>query len=620
MITYTRHLLLLLLLAFSLNGVAQQDSSRLKKDSLLNVQLDQQQRRVRQLSAERLADSLKRAELEKQISSVDNTQKVSLLKELDRLKQADSLRLAQQKHQVDSLRKFVKGFPVVPFRDTLFSLFTRQGSFPAKERAEIISNRIAKLAERFGFKIDSLKLAGSEETTDIVFKDQLLISISDQDALWQNTSRQQLAETIRVAIGKAVINHQAETRWQTLLQEGLSALLVIAIVALLIYGLNRLFKWVVAKLGGHQSWFSKGIRIKNYELLNAERELYIVQLVVKLIKWLLIILLVYMALPVLFGIFPFTRDISQTLLGYIVSPLKKIGSAIWDYIPNLITIIVLVVIFRYILRFFRFIKTEIERGQLNIPGFYPDWAAPTYQIVRVLILAFMLIVIFPYLPGSDSAVFKGVSVFVGVLFTFGSAGALGNIVSGVVMTYTRAFKLGDRVKIGEVTGDIIAKTLLVTRIRTIQNEIVSIPNSTVISNHTINYSSDAPDKGLIMHTTVTIGYDAPWRQVHELLISAALATPMIEKEPLPYVLQTSLDDYYVSYRINAFTKEPNKQAVIYSALHANIQDKFNEAGVEIMSPHYKALRDGNQTTIPTDYLPKDYIAPGFTTEQRKPKS
>lgn len=277
-------------------------------------------------------------------------------------------------------------------------------------------------------------------------------------------------------------------------------------------------------------------------------------------------------------------------------------------------------IFCYILRFFRFIKTEIERGQLKIPGFYPDWAAPTYQIVRVLILAFMLIVIFPYLPGSDSAVFKGVSVFVGVLFTFGSAGALGNIVSGVVMTYTRAFKLGDRVKIGEVTGDIIAKTLLVTRIRTIQNEIVSIPNSTVISNHTINYSSDAPDKGLIMHTTVTIGYDAPWRQVHQLLIDAALATPMIEQEPAPYVLQTSLDDYYVSYRINAFTKEPNKQAVIYSALHANIQDKFNEAGVEIMSPHYKALRDGNQTTIPADYLPKDYMPPSFITEQRKSKS
>lgn len=205
----------------------------------------------------------------------------------------------------------------------MFSLFTRQGSFTAKERAEIISTRIAKLADHFGFKADSLKLTASEQTTDIVFKDQLLISISDQDALWQNTGRQQLAETIRAAIGRAVIQHQAETRWQTLLQEGLSALLVIAVVALLIYGLNRLFKWALAKLSGHQSWFSKGIRIKNYELLNAEREMYIVQLVVRLVKWLLIVLVVYLALPVLFGIFPFTRDISQTLWDILSARLKK---------------------------------------------------------------------------------------------------------------------------------------------------------------------------------------------------------------------------------------------------------------------------------------------------------
>lgn len=613
---FYRYLLLLGALLTVVTATAQKDSSRIKKDSLLNVQLDQQQQRVRQLSAERLADSLKRIELEKQFNTVNNEQKAVLIKELNQLKQADSLRRAKQRHQVDSLRKFVKGFPVVPFRDTLFYLFTRQGSFTARERAEAISLRIAKLGDIFGFKPDSLKIASAEQTTDIVFQDQLLFSISDQDALWQNTTRVRLAKNIRMTIARSVVQHQEETKWQTLLKEALSALLVVVVVVLLIYVLNRFFRWIMVRIHAHQSWLGKGIRIKNYQILDAAGILYVARLVMRLLKWLLIILIIYMALPVLFGIFPFTRNFSQILIGYIASPLKTTGAAILNYIPNLITIIVLIAIFRYVLKFFRFLQTEIEREQLKIPGFYPDWAAPTYQIVRVLILAFMLIVIFPYLPGSDSAIFKGVSVFVGVLFTFGSAGALGNIVSGVVMTYTRAFRIGDRVKIGEVTGDIIAKTLLVTRIRTIQNEIVSIPNSTVISNHTINYSSDAPEKGLILHTTVTIGYDAPWRQVHELLISAALATPMIESEPAPYVLQTSLDDYYVSYRINAFTKEPNKQAVIYSALHANIQDKFNEAGVEIMSPHYKALRDGNQTTIPTEYLPKDYQAPGFRTEQK----
>ena len=519
-----------------------------------------------------------------------------------------------KQQQPDSLGKTVKSFPVTPFHDTLFYIYNRQGSFTPQERAEAITKRIQKTSDDLTFTPDSLVLSPSESSADILFENNILISITDKDALFQHTTKEKLAANLRGIIAKAVVKYQHDTTWQTLLKEGLSALLVVVIVILLIYVVNRLFKWILAKTN---QFFNKGIKLSNYELLNAERQFYALNFILKIAKWFIILLVVYLALPVLFGIFPFTRNISDTLLGYIISPLKKIGLAVWDYIPNLITILVLVVIFHYILRFLRYIKSEIASGRLTIPGFYADWAKPTYQIVRVFILAFLLIVIFPYLPGSDSPIFKGVSVFVGVLFTFGSAGALGNVVSGLVMTYMRSFKLGDRVKIGEVSGDIIEKNLLVTRVRTIQNEIISIPNSTVLGSHTINYSSDAQDKGLILHTEVTIGYDAPWRQVHQLLIDAALDTPMVEQEPKPYVLQTSLDDYYVSYRINAYTREPNKQAIIYSHLHANIQDHFNKAGVEIMSPHYKALRDGNATTIPPDYLPKDYVAPAFNTQERK---
>ena len=175
----------------------------------------------------------------------------------------------------------------------------------------------------------------------------------------------------------------------------------------------------------------------------------------------------------------------------------------------------------------------------------------------------------------------------------------------------RLFKLGDRVKIGDVTGDVIEKSMLVTRIRTIKNEIISIPNSTVMSSHTINYSSDAVEKGLIIHTTVTIGYDVPWKDMHQALIDAALRTDLILKDPGPYVLQTGLEDFYVSYQINASVREANKQAIIYSHLHQNIQDVCNERGIEILSPHYRAARDGNMTTIPSSYLSKNYKAPGF---------
>jgi small-conductance mechanosensitive channel len=295
----------------------------------------------------------------------------------------------------------------------------------------------------------------------------------------------------------------------------------------------------------------------------------------------------------------------------VLNPLKDIGLGLWNYLPNLITVIVIIVVFRYVLKGLYFLKLEIQQENLKLPGFYSDWAAPTYQIVKVLVFAFMIVVIFPYLPGSDSPVFQGVSVFLGFLFTFGSAGSLSNIIAGLILTYMRLFKMGDRVKIGSISGDVIEKNMLVTRVRTTKNEIISIPNATVMNSHTINYSSDAPEKGLIMHSTITIGYDVPWRKMEAVLIKAALKTPLLLDDPAPFVLQTSLDDFYVSYQINAYTREPNKQATIYSNLHANIQDFCNEAGIEIMSPHYRAARDGNQSTIPADQLPKDYKTPSF---------
>lgn len=598
---------------------AQQDSLiQQKKDSILELKLNKQYNKVQQLSAERLADSLRKVELQTQILTLnadDHLRRSTLNKELTTIQGRDSIRRVQQKHQIDSLRQIVTGFPVHPFRDTLFDIFTRQGSFLPKERAEAITNRLLKISEDYQFRPDSIKVISAEQTADIYYKENLILSVSEQDALWVGTTKQILAVRYKALIGKSIVRYRDETSWQTLLKQSLLAILVLVVVGLLIYFVNRLFKWVHAKTVREKSWYSSGIKIRNFQLLDPARQLSVICSIITVIKWLTVILVIYLALPVLFGIFPFTKEISHTLIGYIISPLKNIALSLWAYVPDLITIVVIVVIFRYVLKFFHFIKSEIEAGRLTLPGFYPDWANPTYQILRVLILAFMLVIIFPYLPGSDSVVFKGVSVFVGVLFTFGSAGALGNIVAGLVLTYMRAFKIGDRVKIGEVTGDVIGKSLLVTRVRTIQNEIISIPNSTVMSNHTVNYSSDAAVNGLILHTTVTIGYDTPWKQIHQLLIDAALNTEMVEKEPSPYVLQTSLDDYYVSYRINAYTKEPNKQARIYSNLHANIQDQFNKAGVEIMSPHYKALRDGNATTIPVDHLPKDYQAPPFRTKE-----
>ena len=497
----------------------------------------------------------------------------------------------------------------------MFLIYSKLGSFTAKDRADAISSRIKKLAGNFRFSTDSLTITESESTIDIGFGETIIMSVSENDALWNDTTKEELAKVYKKIIGDAVLKYKSETSFSTLAKEIGLALLVIVIVFFFIKYIIRLFGWLTKKIREQENKKIKGIKFKNYTLFDANRQVNALLNVNTILKWLIILLVIYIALPILFGIFPWTENFAGTLFGYILNPLKKIAGGFWNYLPNLITIIVIIFVFRYVLKGIHFLKTEIEKGKLNIAGFYPDWANPTYQIVRVLVFAFMVIVIFPYLPGSESPVFRGVSVFLGFLFTFGSAGSLSNVIAGLVLTYMRLFVIGDRVKIGEVVGDVVEKSLLVTRIRTIKNEIISIPNSTVMSSHTINYSSMAVDNGLIMHTTVTIGYDVPWKDMHQALINAANKTDMLLKDPEPFVLQTSLDDFYVSYQINAYTNEPNKQAEIYSQLHQNIQDCCNEAGIEILSPHYRAMRDGNMTTIPPDYLPKDYKAPAFNVQK-----
>jgi len=578
-----------------------------------------QAEQLRELETARIADSLKKIELEFRLSelkSTDNLKKEDLLRQLADVKIKDSLRILQQKQKIDSLRSFVKGYPVVPFlEDTLFFVYNRIGSFNPKERAASITGRIRNLANDYYFSKDSIKILISETSADLLYGDGVLMSISESDALWANTAKEILAQHYKDLIANSVTNYKNATSWQTILKQAGLAFLVVALLVIIIYFIGKLFRWTRKKIEAERNKRIKAVKLRNYELLNVSRLTGLYILINSCIKWLTIVTAAYFTLPILFSIFPWTKNFTGTLLSFFIDPAKLILTGIWNYLPNLFTIIVIVVVFRYVLKGIHFFKTEVEKGVLKLPGFYPDWANPTFQIIRALVYAFMLIVIFPYLPGSDSPVFQGVSVFLGVLFTFGSSGPLGNIIAGLVLTYMRSFKIGDRVKIGEITGDIIEKSILVTRIRTIKNEIISIPNGTVMGSHTVNFSSDAPERGLIVHTTVTIGYDVPWRQVQQLLIDAALATEFVEKQPLPFVLQTSLDDYYVSYQLNAYTKEPNRQALTYSQMHQNIQDKFNEAGVEIMSPHYKALRDGNATTIPSDHLPKDYIVPAFKVER-----
>ncbi len=390
----------------------------------------------------------------------------------------------------------------------------------------------------------------------------------------------------------------------------LSGLLTIALIAV-VKGIQRLSQSLSTRIPLWKGTLIKPITLKNIHLLTEERIVEMLLLANKALTFVILIITGYFYFTLLFNFFEFTETWASALFHFIANPLFSALGAFISYLPNLFSILVIIGITRYLTKFVHFIFGEIGKGTISFPRFHRDWAEPTYKITRFLIFIFAAIVIFPYLPGSNSPFFQGISVFVGVLFSLGSSSAISNIVAGVVLTYMRPFKVGDRVKIADTMGDVMEKTLLVTRVRTIKNVDITIPNSMVLSSHIINFSSSAQDRGLILHTSVTIGYHAPWKQVHTLLIDAANATENILKEPKPFVFQTSLDDFYVNYELNAYTESPNVMATTYSDLHQNIQDKFNEAGVEIMSPHYAAMRDGNQTTIPETYLPKSYQAPAF---------
>lgn len=592
-------LLFLTILLTGLSAPAQQDSSQ-NTDNVAAVNL------MKQAERQHIADSLKEVLLTEQMQSLkpDEIRQQKLIQQqLHELQKRDSIRNLSFRKRIDSLKLHIQGIPVVIGADTLFRFYTNLGSFTATERAEHSKERISKIARLFSLKKDSLTIMDNQNSSDIFFNEQIILSVTQDDALWQNMNKDLLARQCKDKILQAIANYQDSISLLTRLKQVGLCLLVIFIQFLLVKGVNYLFrKGVDANICRKKDEWFTGIRIRDFEIVNSGKQINALLFISKMFRYLVNLIQLYLTLPILFSIFPVTQRLAETLFGWILAPVSMLLKNFVNYLPKLFMIIVIVIIMRYIVKFLRYITSEIETEKLKVPGFYPDWAKATFNIVRIFLYAFMLVMIFPLLPSSDTEIFKGVSVFIGIVFSLGSSSIIANIVAGMVITYMRPFKIGDRIKIGELTGDVIEKSPFVTRIKTHKNEIITVPNSNILSSSVVNYSFSASENGLIIYTTVTIGYDVPWRQVHALLLRAASRTQHILEQPKPFVLQTSLDDFYVSYQLCAYTREAALQATIYSELHQNIQDCFNEEQVEIMSPHYRSNRNGNPTTVPANYF------------------
>jgi small-conductance mechanosensitive channel len=488
------------------------------------------------------------------------------------------------------------------------------GSLTPQKRAELVEQNIHLFAKGRS-NPNTLKITQQKGGYEIGNVETVLIVITEADAQFSGKTAALVAQETLQHIQFAVTNYRAQHSWESYALGVVYTLLAILVLWQALRWNNRAFVWLASKLAVLHENGTRGLKLKGVEVLSANRLESLVLLALKVLRIFVVLLCLYFFLPLILSFFPETRKLSSTVFDYLLSPFTSIFYSFIKYLPNMFSILVIGIVAFYALKLIAAVFSLIEQGDLKFDWFYDDWARPTYQIVRFLVIVTALVSAYPYIPGSSSQAFQGVGLVLGAIISFASSSAISNIVAGVILTYTRAFRLNDRIKVGDTVGDVVEKTLLVTRVRTIKHVIITIPNSLVMGSQIINYSTSAASGlGVILHTSITIGYDVPWQQVEDLMIAAALDTDKLLSDPKPFVLQTSLDDWYVAYEINAYTKQPEKMAVIYSDLHRNIQKQFDAAGVEIMSPHYMTLRDGNASTVPSVLTAPGYVTPSFQVQ------
>ena len=459
-------------------------------------------------------------------------------------------------------------------------------SFPAQGRADAIVQRIEQAAANPQIEPSAVRTQTDEGLLTIYAGPIRIMAVTDVDALVEHQSLPLVAKAIELRIREAIVEYRMARTHERLLAGALrvaAATVVLALVGATLLWLGRRLRRRISYEVSHRV---QSVEIQSFQILRAERIRGTVLGLLKALVFLALIAVIVAWLVYVLRQFPWTRGAGDSLLANVIAPLRSLGRGFIQSIPDLLFLTVLFFLIRGALRMIRSFFLAVERGFVSLDNFEPEWAMPTYKIVRMALIALGLVIAYPYIPGSESPAFKGVTLFAGVIFSLGSSTAIANIIAGYMMTYRRAFHVGDRVKIGDVVGDVTAMRLQVTHLRTPKNEEVVIPNSQIINGQVLNYSTLAKETGLLLHTTVGIGYETPWRQVEAMLLEAAHRTQGLAGTPPPFVLQTALGDFAITYEINVACDDPHSMTQLYSALHRNILDVFNEYGVAIMTPAY----------------------------------
>jgi small-conductance mechanosensitive channel len=487
-------------------------------------------------------------------------------------------------------------------------------SLPASERAATIVRRIVDVAGDPTIATSTIRLRDEPGITYVEAGDHLLARVFDADAAVDRIDRAALAKLASETIRAAIERYRADRTPEHLQRMLLFAAVATAIFALAMWLVVHTLRWFAHRIESRYRERIQGVGIQSFSILERDRIWVTWHNALRGFRFLAIAGLAYAYVQYVLGLFPWTRHVSNEMLGYVLRPLQVFGQSFLDSLPSLMFLVVLFVLTRVALRLISLFFDAVERGAVSLGDFDPEWAQPTYRVVRIGVIAFVLVVAYPYIPGSGSDAFKGVSLFIGVLFSLGSSSFISNLIAGYAITYRRLFKVGDRVRIGDVLGDVVERRLQVTHLRSVKNEEISVPNSEILSSNIVNYSSYTKKDGLILHTEVGIGYETPWRQVESMLLLAAERTPGLLRERKPFILQKKLGDFAVTYELNVYCDEARKMPLLYTELHRSILDVFNEYGVQIMTPAYEG--DPEQPKV----VPKEqwHPAPAAPAGERPP--
>ena len=478
-------------------------------------------------------------------------------------------------------------------------------AYPAKERAAVIVGRLGAIASDPSIDPKDIEFVKQDDITYIRVGKRLVMGLVEKDATAEGVTLDILKMMVKARITQAIIEYREDRSPRKLLINSGYALIATVLAALLIWGILRLFAWFDTLAQRRIKARIEKLEAQAHYIFNADQIWDMMGGVFKTLKVLGILVVIYFYLNLALGLYPWTRRFAQLLFTLTVDPLQVIGRGFVTALPSIFFLVILFFITRYILKLTRLFFLGIDRGSIRLEKFDRAWGMPTYNIIRLMIIAFALVVAYPYIPGSNSDAFKGVSIFLGVIFSLGSTSVFANVVAGYTIIYRRGFKIGDRIRIDDIIGEVIERSILATRLRSLKNEEIIIPNSTVLNSSIINFSTQAQTNGLILHTTVGIGYEVPWRQVEAMLLLAAERTKNIRTEPKPFVLQQSLGDFAITYELNIYCDDARMMMELYSELHRNILDVFNEYGVQIMTPNY--VQDTPQPkTVPKDQW---YISP-----------